>query len=217
MIDGYCCDTRQAAPVVACEETARRGDAELRILVACEFSGIVRDAFRARGHDAWSCDLLPTERPGPHYKCDILDYLATVDYPRVRIDLMIAFPPCTHIAVSGARWFKGKEREQEEALQFVRALLDAPILRIALENPISIISTRIRKPDQIIQPWMFGHPETKATCLWLNNLPPLKPTNIVGGRDNRVHRESPGPDRWKRRSRTYQGIADAMADQWGKA
>ena len=128
---------------------------------------------------------------------------------------MIAHPPCTHLAVSGARWFKNKKKEQEEALNFVRTLLDAPIPKIALENPVSIISTRIRKPDQIIQPWMFGHGETKKTCLWLKNLPPLKPTNIVEGRDQRVWKESPSPDRWKNRSRTLQGIADAMATQWG--
>jgi site-specific DNA-cytosine methylase len=130
-------------------------------------------------------------------------------------DLMIAHPPCTHLAVSGARWFKDKREEQAEALDFVRLLLDAPIPRIALENPVSIISSKIRKPDQIIQPWQFGHGETKATCLWLMGLPPLQPTDIVEGRTARVHRMSPGPDRWKERSRTFQGIADAMAAQWG--
>jgi hypothetical protein len=130
-------------------------------------------------------------------------------------DLMIAHPPCTHLAVSGARWFKDKQREQEAALDFVRELMDAPISRICVENPISVISSRIRKPDQIIQPWMFGHGEVKATCLWLKNLPPLVPTQIVEGREARVHREPPSPDRWKNRSRTLQGIADAMADQWG--
>lgn len=128
---------------------------------------------------------------------------------------MVAHPPCTHLAVSGARWFKDKQREQAEALDFVRALLDAPIPRIALENPVSIISSRIRRPDQIVQPWQFGHPETKATCLWLKNLPRIVPTNVVEGRAARVHREPPSPDRWKNRSRTYQGIADAMAEQWG--
>jgi site-specific DNA-cytosine methylase len=181
----------------------------MRVLIACEFSGIVRDAFTARGHFAVSCDLLPTERPGRHYPGDVFQI---IDQPW---DLMIAHPPCTHLAVSGARWFKEKQREQAEALEFVRALLTAPIPRIALENPISIISSRIRKPDQIIQPWMFGHGETKATCLWLKNLPKLEPTNIVSGREPRVHHASPGPDRWKERSRTLQGIADAMADQWG--
>jgi site-specific DNA-cytosine methylase len=182
----------------------------MRVLVACEFSGIVRDAFIERGHEAESCDLLPTERPGPHWRNDVFDVLR-----RVSFDLMIAHPPCTHLAVSGARWFAEKQAEQEEALEFVRRLLDAPIPRIALENPVSIISSRIRKPDQIIQPWMFGHGEVKATCLWLKNLPPLVPTNIVEGRTPRVHHASPGPDRWKERSRTLQGIADAMADQWG--
>ena len=181
----------------------------MRVLIACEFSGLVRDAFIARGHDAVSCDLLPSERPGPHYQGDVADLLGP------GWDLMIAHPPCTHLAVSGARWFKEKQAEQAEALRFVRALLDAPIPRIALENPVSIISSRIRKPDQIIQPWMFGHGETKATCLWLKNLPPLTPTNIVEGRTPRVHHASPGPNRWKERSRTLQGIADAMAEQWG--
>jgi len=128
---------------------------------------------------------------------------------------MICHPPCTHLAVSGARWFKEKRREQEDALHFVRQLLDAPIPRIALENPISIISSRIRKPDQIIQPWQFGHGETKATCLWLKNLPKLVPTNIVEGREPRIHKMPPGPDRWKERSRTFDGIAQAMAEQWG--
>lgn len=183
----------------------------MKVLVACEFSGIVREAFKALGHDAWSCDLLDTEIPGQHIKGDIFGVLSN-DW-----DLMIAHPPCQHLAVSGARWFKDKRVEQGEALEFVRQLLDAPVPRIALENPISIISSRIRRPDQIIQPWMFGHGETKATCLWLKNLPLLVPTDIVEGRVNRVHFESPGPDRWKNRSRTLTGIAAAMADQWGKA
>lgn len=182
----------------------------MKVLVACEFSGIVRDAFIARDHDAVSCDLLPSERPGPHIVGDVLEAITAFPW-----DLMIAHPPCTHLAVSGARWFAEKQQEQAEALAFVRALLDAPIPRIALENPISVISSRIRKPDQIIQPWMFGHGETKATCLWLKNLPLLTPTNIVEGRTPRVHHASPGPDRWKERSRTLQGIADAMAEQWG--
>lgn len=183
----------------------------MRILVACEFSGIVRRAFRKRGHEAWSCDLLPSEMYGAHYQCDVMEVINA--HPPW--DLMIAHPPCTHLAVSGARWFKDKMREQEEALQFVRDLMAAPIKRIALENPISIISSRIRKPDQIIQPWQFGHGETKATCLWLKNLPKLIPTNIVDGREPRVHHASPGPDRWKERSRTLQGIGEAMAEQWG--
>lgn len=181
----------------------------MNVLVACEFSGIVRDAFIAEGHDAWSCDLLMTEAPGPHIVGDVLQVLDS------GWNLMIAHPPCTHLAVSGARWFKYKQKEQAEALEFVRRLLNASIHRIALENPVSVISTKIRKPDQYIQPWMFGHGETKKTCLWLKNLPPLKPTNIVEGREGRVWKESPGPDRWKRRSRTYLGIAEAMAEQWG--
>ena len=182
----------------------------MRVLVACEFSGIVRDAFTARGHSAMSCDLLPTERdPINHWRGNVLDVL---DWGW---DLMIAHPPCTHLAVSGARWFAEKRQEQAEALEFVRRLLDAPIPRIALENPVSVISSKIRKPDQIVQPWMFGHGEVKATCLWLKNLPPLVPTNVVEGRVARVHREPPGPDRWKNRSRTFEGLAAAMADQWG--
>lgn len=182
----------------------------MKVLVACEYSGTVRDAFIARGHEAMSCDLLPTERPGPHYQGPVQNILGD------GWDLMIAHPPCTHLAVSGARWFKHKQAEQAEALAFVRLLLNAPIPRIALENPVSIISSRFRKPDQIIQPWQFGHGETKATCLWLMGLPPLIPTNIVDGREARIHKMSPGPDRWKERSRTYQGIADAMASQWGR-
>ncbi len=180
----------------------------MRVLVACEFSGIVRDACAARGHDAWSCDLLPSERPGKHAQGDVRAFL------RDGWDLMIAHPPCTHLAVSGARWFSQKMKEQIEALAFVQTLLDAPIHRIALENPVSVISTWIRKPDQIIQPWQFGHPETKATCLWLKNLPKLVPTRIVSGRTPRVHHASPSPDRWKVRSRTLPGIAEAMAEQW---
>jgi site-specific DNA-cytosine methylase len=181
----------------------------MRVLVACEYSGAVRNAFLARGHDAMSCDLLPTEVGGPHYQGDVRDVLAE------GWDLMVAHPPCTHLAVSGARWFKDKRAEQAEALDFVRLLLNAPIPRIALENPVSVISSRIRKPDQIIQPWQFGHGETKATCLWLKNLPALWPTCIVEGREARIHKMPPGPDRWKERSRTYAGIAEAMAAQWG--
>jgi hypothetical protein len=184
----------------------------MKVLVACEFSGIVREAFRARGHDAWSCDLLPAEDGSEyHLQADVLDVLDGSEH----WDLMIAHPPCTHLAVSGARWFKEKAQEQEAALAFVARLLNAPIQRIALENPISIISSKIRKPDQIIQPWQFGHGEVKATCLWLKSLPTLKPTDIVDGRVPRVHYASPGHDRWKERSRTMQGIAEAMADQWG--
>jgi site-specific DNA-cytosine methylase len=177
--------------------------------VACEFSGTVRDAFARRGHDAWSCDLLPTEKPGQHIVGDVTEILDD------GWDLMVAHPPCTHLAVSGARWFKDKRDEQAASLEFVRTLMDAPIERIALENPVSIISSKIRKPDQIIQPWQFGHGETKATCLWLKGLPALRPSNVVDGRHAKVHREPPGPERWKNRSRTYQGIADAMAEQWG--
>jgi site-specific DNA-cytosine methylase len=181
----------------------------MRVLVACEYSGTVRDAFIARGHDAMSCDLLPTERPGPHYQGSVLDVLDD------GWDLMIAHPPCTHLAVSGARWWKDKRDEQLLALDFVRLLMTAPVPRIAIENPVSKISTAIRKPDQIVQPWQFGHGETKATCLWLKGLPLLVPTQVVDGREARIHKMSPGPDRWKERSRTYQGIADAMASQWG--
>lgn len=189
----------------------------MRVLVACEFSGIVRDAFRARGHDAWSCDLLPTEtNPQWHYIGDAL-ICSTLPW-----DLLIAHPPCTHLAVSGARWFKGKHREQLEALTFVQGLLDAPVRRIALENPVSIISSHIRKPDQIIQPWQFGHEETKTTCLWLKGLPKLQPTEIMEIRNRNLtpsgqNKLGPSPDRWKARSRTYRGIANAMAEQWGQA
>jgi len=192
----------------------------MRVLVACEYSGVVRDAFIAKGHDAMSCDLLPTDSPGPHYQGDVFDMIDHYSF-----DLMIAHPPCTHLAVSGARHFAAKRESgvQQEALEFVRRLLDAPIGHIALENPVSIISTAIRKPDQIVQPWMFGHPETKSTCLWLKNLPLLTETNNVRehmmtlpkSERNRVHYASPGPDRWKLRSTTYTGIAAAMAEQWG--
>lgn len=182
----------------------------MRVLVACEFSGAVRRAFRDRGHRAWSCDLLPAEDGSEfHHQMDVRLLLAW------EWDLLIAHPPCTHLAVSGARWFKDKQKEQAEALDFVRALLAAPIPRIALENPISIISSRIRKPDQIIQPWEHGHGETKATCLWLKGLPLLQPTSLVDGRLPRVHHASPGPNRWKERSRTLPGIAKAFAEQWG--
>lgn len=180
----------------------------MRVLVACEFSGAVRDAFAERGHDAWSCDLLPTEKPGKHFQCDVLEVV------EMGWDLMIAHPPCTHLAVSGARWFREKADEQEQALEFVKALMLAPIPRICIENPVSVISGRLCKPDQVIQPWQFGHGETKATCLWLKGLPPLRPTNVVEGREARVHRMPPGPDRWRERSRTFEGIAQAMAEQW---
>ena len=208
----------------------------MRILVACEFSGVVRDAFRALGHDAWSCDILPSEVPASglghlyHLQGDVARVLGGNipsdmtgdsfyrDTPTFRAwDLLIAHPPCTHLAVSGARWFPAKRAsgEQQAALAFVRLLMEAPIERICIENPVSIISSAIRRPDQIIQPWQFGHGETKATCLWLKGLAPLVPTNVVEGREARVHRMAPGPDRWKERSRTFPGIAKAMADQWG--
>lgn len=181
----------------------------MRVLVACEFSGRVRDAFRARGHDAFSCDLMPSEAGGAHFVGDVRHLL------RGSWDLLIAHPPCTYLAVSGARWFKDRQAEQAAALEFVRVLMNAPIPRIAIENPVSVISSRIRKPDQVIQPWQHGHGETKGTCLWLKNLPKLTPSNVVEGRADVCHREPPGPDRWKNRSRTYPGIAAAMAEQWG--
>lgn len=183
----------------------------MKVLVACEFSGIVREAFRAKGHTAWSCDLLPSEIPGAHYQGYVQDLLTE------KWDLMICHPPCTFLAVSGARWFKDRMEEQQEAIRFAEYLWEAPIARIALENPISVLSTRssLGKPTQIIQPWMFGHPETKATCLWLKGLPKLVPTDIVEGRAARVHKMPPGPDRWKNRSRTLAGFAEAMASQWG--
>lgn len=181
----------------------------MRVLVACEFSGVVRDAFARRGHEAWSCDLLSSERPGNHFQCDVRDVLA------LGWDLMIAHPPCQHLAVSGARWFAKKVREQSAALEFVRVLMSCCVPRIALENPVSVISSRLRRPDQVIQPWQFGHGETKATCLWLQNLPKLVATDVVPGRVARVHRLPPGPDRWRERSRTFEGIASAMACQWG--
>lgn len=181
----------------------------MKVIVACEFSGIVRDAFLAEGHDAISCDLLETESPGPHIRGDIRDVDLT------GFDLMVAHPPCTHLAVSGARWFKDKVEEQREALEFVQWLMDAPVPKIAIENPISVISSKIRKPEQIIQPWQFGHGETKAICLWLKNLWPLTYTNVVEGREARVHRLPPSPDRWKERSKFFPGVAAAMAKQWG--
>jgi len=183
----------------------------MRVLVACEFSGIVRDAFMARGHEAHSCDLLDTDSPGFHIKDDVLEYIDD------GWDLIIAHPPCTHLAVSGARWFKEKiaDGRQQAAIEFFMALINADCPRICVENPVSIMSTQYRKPDQIIQPWQFGHGETKATCLWLKELPLLEPTNIVEGREQRIWKMAPGPDRAKERSKTYQGVANAMADQWG--
>ena len=180
----------------------------MKVLIVCEFSGIVRGAFTRRGHDAWSCDFLPSELPGNHFQCDVRD----IDLDGW--DLIIAFPPCTYLASSGARWFKYRQREQAEAIRFVKWLANLPCPQIAIENPIGVLSTKWRKPDQIIQPWQFGHGEVKATCLWLKGLPLLKPTRIVDGRLARVHSEPPSPDRWKNRSRTYMGIAEAMAEQW---
>ena len=184
----------------------------MKVLVACEFSGRVREAFSKKGHNAYSCDLLPTEIPSPyHIQDDVLNHL------NEGWDMMIAHPPCTYLSVSGARWFSNPVRaeKQRNGLDFVKKLMNAPINKIAIENPISVISTYIRRPDQIIQPWQFGHGETKATCLWLQNLSRLQPMNIVVGRIPRVHNESPAQDRWKNRSRTYEGIAEAMASQWG--
>jgi site-specific DNA-cytosine methylase len=183
----------------------------MKILIACEYSGAVRDAFLKLGHDAISCDLLPTDEPGPHYQGDVFD----LDLKS--FDLMIAHPPCTHLAVSGARHFAAKRADgrQQHAIEFFMRLANAPIPRIAIENPVCIMSSVWRKPDQIIQPWQFGHGETKATCLWLKGLPKLQPTNIVGGREQRIHKMPPSADRWKLRSTTYSGIAKAMAEQWG--
>lgn len=195
----------------------------MRVLVACESSGVVREAFRSRGHDAWSCDLLPTDSPGPHILGDVRQALQD-DW-----DLLIAHPPCIYLSVSGMHWTARGLRDPqltEDALQFVQVLMDAPIPRICIENPVSIISTRIRRPDQIIQPWQFGHDASKKTCLWLKNLPKLSPIDVVAPRmvngkprwanqtDSGQNRLSPSPDRWKKRSMTYAGIAAAMANQW---
>ena len=181
----------------------------MKVLIACEFSGIMRSAFAMFGHDSISCDLINTEIPGKHIIGNVLNVIE-----REHFDLMIAHPPCRYLAVSGARWFKERQLEQRRALQFVKELMGSPIEYIALENPVSVISSKIRKPDQIIQPYQFGHGETKRTCLWLKNLPPLKPFDIVDGREHRIHRMGPGPNRRKERSRTYPGIAFAMAKQW---
>ena len=185
----------------------------MRVLIACEYSGAVRDAFIRGGHDAMSCDLLPTDIPGPHYTGDVFD---VIDYP---FDLMIAHPPCTHLSVSGARHFEEKRMDgrQQAAASFFMALIrrSAHIQKVAIENPVCVMSSLYRKPDQIIQPWQFGHGETKATCLWLKGLQPLVPTDVVEGRENRIHRMPPSDDRWKLRSATFPGIAKAMAEQWG--
>jgi hypothetical protein len=184
----------------------------MRVLVACEYSGRVREAFIGQGFEAWSCDVLPADDGSSnHLQRDVLQVLND------GWDMMIAFPPCTHLAASGARWFAAKRADgrQQKGVDFFMSLINAPIPRIAIENPVGIMSTHYRKPDQIIQPWQYGHGETKATCLWLKGLPLLAPANIVTGREPRIWKMSPGADRWKKRSLTYQGIADAMADQWG--
>lgn len=198
------------------------------VLIGCEYSGVVREAFRARGHNAYSCDLIESEDGSPfHFQCDITEILR--DHKHMpNVDLLIAHPPCTDLAVSGSRWFveKQKDGRQEDALDFVFELMACGVKRWAIENPVSIISGRITKPDQVIQPWQFGHKEKKATCLWLHGLPKLTPTDIVGPPPkemtpeetrswNRVWLLPPGPNRWKERSRTFTGIAQAMADQWG--
>jgi hypothetical protein len=198
----------------------------MRVLVACEFSGVVREAFASRGHDAWSCDLLPTEIPGQHIEGDVRDVLGD------GWDMMVAHPPCTYLTLAGLHWnnrIPGRREKTDESLQFVQDLLAAPVPKIALENPVGCISTHICKPDQIVQPWQFGHPESKQTCFWLRGLPKLQPTKVLeptkfqlNGRprwDNQTatgqNKLGPSPDRWKKRSKTYQGIADAMAEQWG--
>lgn len=183
----------------------------MRVLVACEESQTVCKAFRAKGHEAYSCDVIPCSggRPEWHLLGDVRDYLDRT------WDLCIAHPPCTHLAVSGARWFKDKQVEQKEAIEFFMLFANCGIPRVCIENPVCIMSSRWRKPDQIIQPWMFGHGETKATCLWLKGLQKLQPTNLVDGREQKVWKMPPSPDRARLRSVTYRGIADAMADQWG--
>lgn len=197
----------------------------MRVLVACEYSGAVRDAFLAAGHDALSCDLLPTEKPGPHYQGDVRDLLGD------GWDLMVAHPECTYLCRAGQRWLNAPDDDRPgklkgaprwaavlEAVRFFTELRNAPIPRMALENPRpgSHAAAMIGKPDQVIQPWQYGHGEVKATGLWLTNLPPLEPTDVVEGREALVHRMPPGPNRWKDRSRTYPGIAAAMAQQWGR-
>ncbi len=195
----------------------------MRVLVACEYSGRVREAFRALGHEAFSCDLLPSEDDSRfHIQADALEvaemgWQLKGEYWPKPWDMVIAHPPCTHLAVSGARWFPEKRLsgEQQAAIEFFLAIARLPVPRIAIENPVCIMSKVWRSPDQVIQPWQFGHGETKATCLWLKGLQPLVPTEIVSGRAPRVHFMPPSPTRWKERSRTYEGIAAAMAKQWG--
>jgi hypothetical protein len=194
----------------------------MRVLVACEYSGVVRQAFRDRGHEAWSCDLLPADDDSPyHYQCDVAEVL------NLGWDLMIAFPPCDHLACSGARWFEEKRKDgrQKMGIDFFMSLAESDIPKIAIENPVGIMSTQWRKPDQIIQPYHFGHEATKTTCIWLKNLPPLEPTNVVGKGERHITKSGkslpawynipPSKDRWKIRSRTFEGIAQGMAEQWG--
>jgi len=182
----------------------------MKVLIACEESATVREAFKRRGHAAWSCDILPSRIPGNHFQCDVFEVIG------LGWDMMIAFPPCTDLCVSGARWFKSKiaSGQQQKSVEFFKRIATADIPRVAVENPVGIMSRLFRKPDQIIQPWQFGHGETKATCLWLKNLPLLAPTEIVPGREQRIWRLPPSDDRARERSKTFQGIADAMSDQW---
>lgn len=192
----------------------------MRVLVACEYSGTVRDTFLRHGHDAYSCDLLPSETPGPHFQTDAQEFF----HPEWEWDLIIAHPPCTYIAVSGARWMKDnpdRAEKAEKALDFFLACLNAPAKMVCVENPVSAASSRVRKPDQIIQPWQFGHEETKTTCLWLRGLPKLKPTRVCARRDKNLtpsgqNNLPPSKDRWKLRAKTYEGVAEAMAAQWGR-
>ena len=186
----------------------------MKVLVACEYSGRVRDAFIKQGHDAMSCDLLPTDQPGPHYEGDVFDIIND------GWDLMVAHPPCTYLSNSGVTWLhrqEGRWDNMRNGAKFFKKLMETNIPKIAIENPIMhkyAVEIIGRRQDQVVQPWMFGHGETKATCFWLKNLPKLTPTNIVEGRVQRLHLLPPSPDRWKLRSTTYQGIADAMAAQW---
>lgn len=182
----------------------------MKVAVLCEYSGIVRNAFIKAGHDAISCDILPTESEGPHIQDDIFNH----DWSEY--DLIIAHPPCTRLCVSGARWFKNNVAEQKEAIEFFMDIWNLPVKKICIENPVGIMSTHFRKPDQYIQPWQFGHGETKKTGLWLKGIPLLKPTDVVNGRENRIHKMPPGPNRRKERSKFYTGIAEAMANQWNK-
>lgn len=191
----------------------------MKVLIACEYSGRVREAFRKKGHDAWSCDLLPAEDSSDyHYQGDVLKILDSQQW-----ELLIAHPPCTHLAVSGARWFKDKKEEQKQSVDFFMRLVGAPVDKIAIENPVCIMSTKYRKPDQIIHPWMFGEEYSKATCLWLKNLPKLEPTDIVGKGDFVTFKSGKRMSKWMAdsfgnghlRSKTFQGIANAMAEQWG--